>query len=207
MTKGTGFWNFMAKRYAKSNVADPAAYERKLSMTRELLAPDMEIVEFGCGTGTTAIAHAPHVKHILASDFSPRMLAIARDKAAAAGIENITFREAELADLGLADDSVDMVQGHSILHLLPEWRDALAEAFRIIRPGGAFVTSTACIGEGAAIFRWIVPIAHAIGVLPPVQFFSRDMLETEMVATGFVIEESWQPKPGAAVFLIARKPV
>jgi cyclopropane fatty-acyl-phospholipid synthase-like methyltransferase len=44
----------------------------------------MELLEFGCGTGGTAIIHAPHVKHIRAIDISPRMIEIAKSRAEAA---------------------------------------------------------------------------------------------------------------------------
>ena len=62
-------------------MADQAAYERKLAITRECLNPDAQVLELGCGTGSTAIAHAPYVRHIRATDVSSRMIEIARSKA------------------------------------------------------------------------------------------------------------------------------
>ena len=64
MYQPSKFWDRHAERYAKSPVADEASYQKKLQVTREYLRPDMEILEFGCGTGSTAITHAPYVKHI-----------------------------------------------------------------------------------------------------------------------------------------------
>jgi cyclopropane fatty-acyl-phospholipid synthase-like methyltransferase len=61
-------WNWVAKGYAKSPVADEAAYQKKLAATREHFRPDMDVMEFGCGTGTTAVSHAPHVRHIYGYD-------------------------------------------------------------------------------------------------------------------------------------------
>jgi len=112
------FWNRIAKRYARQPVGDEAAYQKKLQITRKYQKPHMEMLEFGCGTGTTAIAHAPFVKHILATDFSAKMIEIAQSKADAQNIENITFLHASIDDLNLRDQSFDVVMGHSILHLL-----------------------------------------------------------------------------------------
>jgi hypothetical protein len=65
-------WNWVAKGYARSPVADEAAYQKKLAITRAHFRPDMAVMEFGCGAGTTAVAHAPHVKHIHAHDVSEK---------------------------------------------------------------------------------------------------------------------------------------
>ena len=70
-----------AKGYAKRPVTDETAYQRKLKLTQDYLSPDMEVLELGCGTGTTALFHAPFVKHITGIDISRNMLEIARAKA------------------------------------------------------------------------------------------------------------------------------
>ena len=70
MTQASKFWDKMAERYAKSPVADEESYQKKLQVTRDYFRPDMEVLEFGCGTGSTAIVHAPYVKHIQAIDVS-----------------------------------------------------------------------------------------------------------------------------------------
>ncbi len=86
------FWNKFAERYSKQPVADEADYQKKLQVTREYFQPDMEVLEFGCGTGSTAITHAPYVKHILAIDISSKMIEIAQGKADAENVENVTFK-------------------------------------------------------------------------------------------------------------------
>ena len=93
MTTNSAFWDRIAPRYARSRISDQASYDRKLAVTREHLAPEMDVLEFGCGTGSTAILHAPFVRQITAIDISGRMLDIARTKAADAGIENLSFRQ------------------------------------------------------------------------------------------------------------------
>lgn len=203
--RGSGFWNLFAKRYAKNPVSDQAAYQEKLDVTRRYLTPDAQVLEYGCGTGTTAIYHAPVVAGIRAVDFSPAMIQICRDKAAAAGVQNITFDVASVADLPL-DPVYDMVMAHSVLHLLPDWHDAIARSFQMLKPGGYFVTSTACLGQGGGLFKAVIGFGAATRILPPVQFFSHAELIGAMTSAGFEIAHDWQPNPKAAVFLVARKP-
>ena len=109
MNTSPKFWDKIANRYAKSPIKDEAAYQRKLEVTREYFTPDAVVFEFGCGTGSTALAHAPFVKQILATDISPRMIEIAKQKANAADITNVTFAVSAIEDAArgeLADGPV-----------------------------------------------------------------------------------------------------
>ena len=70
MAPSAKFWDKIAKKYAKQPVADVPSYEKKLEITRGYLSPETQVLEFGCGTGSTAISHAPFVRHIRAIDHS-----------------------------------------------------------------------------------------------------------------------------------------
>ena len=100
MAQPSRFWDRHAKGYAKRPVADEAAYRKKLQVTQDYLEQDMEVLELACGTGTTAIHHAPFVKHILAVDISRKMIEIAQAKAVAENVENVTFEQSSIVDLG-----------------------------------------------------------------------------------------------------------
>lgn len=201
------FWNRMARRYAARPVDDEAAYETKLAMTREHLTPASEVLEFGCGTGSTAIRHAPFARHVRAFDVSERMIEIARERAAEAGVGNVAFETAPLEALRVPDASLDMVMAHSILHLVADRDAALAKAYRWLKPGGTFVSSTACLADMAPWLRPLAPVARLFGLFPPtLRFFTERELTEGLTAQGFTIERRFQPKPKAAVFLIARKP-
>ena len=205
MDRSAKFWDRIAARYARSPVADEAAYQKKLAVTQALLRPDMELLEFGCGTGSTAIVHAPHVKHIRATDISAKMLDIARGKAEAAGVGNVTFERATIEALEAPDDSLDMVLGLSILHLLEDKDAAIAKAHAMLKPGGRFVSSTACLADSHNWLRLIAPAGKALGLMPYVSFFTKAELEQSLTQAGFEIEQSWQPGKGKAVFIVARK--
>ncbi len=200
------FWDRIAKSYAKRPIADEAAYRKKLQVTRNYFRPDTQVLEFGCGTGSTAIIHAPHVKHIRATDISSKMIAIAQAKADAANISNVTFEQATLEQLDVPDESLDVVLGLSILHLLPDKEDAIARVFAMLKPGGVFVSSTACLGDSQNWFRYIAPVGRFLRLLPLVKFFKRTELEHSLVSAGFELDYAWQPGKGKGVFIVAKKP-
>lgn len=200
------FWDRMAARYARQPVADEAVYQRKLEMTRSCLSPDMELLEIGCGTGSTAIVHAPHVRHILATDISENMLAIARGKAQAENIENISFQCTAIASLQIENASIDAVLALSVLHLLPDWRMALTSVYDMLRPGGLLVSSTSCIGDMGLLMRMLPPVMKLLPMVPAVQAFTAAELKSVLEEVGFELEQSWQPSRDQAVFIVARKP-
>jgi len=205
MHQPSKFWDRVAERYARSPVADEAAYQKKLKITRQYFRPDMEVLEFGCGTGSTAIAHAPYVKHVRATDISAKMIEIARGKAKAAGVANVTFEQATLDDLDVPDGAYDVVMGHSVLHLLEDKEAAIAEVHRMLKPGGVFVSSTACIADFLKVFKLIAPIGRFLGLLPLVKVFTKKDLEDSLTDAGFEIDYQWQPGKSKAVFIIAKK--
>jgi SAM-dependent methyltransferase len=200
------FWDKLADKYAAQPIADEAAYRTKLARTQAHLTPDMDIFEFGCGTGGTAIAHARFVRTVRAIDFSERMLEKARARAIESGVSNVTFERGDITKLAIAPASYDMVLGLSILHLLRDRQAAIAKAFTVLKPGGRFVSSTACIGD---VVRWmglVAPAGRILGLLPMLNIMTRDQLLADIVRAGFEVEHEWRPNPHAAVFVIARKP-
>jgi len=204
MAQAAQFWNKVAEKYSKQPIADEAAYQKKLTVTRDYLRPDMDVLEIGCGTGSTAILHAPYVKHIHAIDFSANMIAIAQGKAE--HIDNVTFEQATIEQLDIPAQSLDVVLGLSILHLLKDKEAAIARVYQILKPGGVFVTSTPCIGDTKSWFKLIAPIGRFLGVFPFVAVFTTQELETSLTRTGFELDYQWQPDKSKAVFIVAKKP-
>jgi ubiquinone/menaquinone biosynthesis C-methylase UbiE len=198
------FWDKIARNYARRPVADEAAYQTKLAMTREYLRPDMDLLEIGCGTGSTAILHAPFVRSIRAVDISPAMLEIARSKADSAGISNIAFEQASFERLEVRDASCDMVLALSLLHLLEDWRGAIARARRWLKPGGLLVSSTSCMADMMPTMKYVLPLLRLAGMAPRLTFFTLAELKQAHRDSGFTIIEEFTPGPRKATFLIAR---
>ncbi len=198
------FWDFIAKKYARDPIIDQQAYQRKLELTRRYMHPNMRVLELGCGTGTIAIAHAPFVKQIDAIDVSSNMLVIAKEKSIASNINNITFTQAKMEDMQIDPETYDMVMAHSILHLLDDKDAAIAHIFKMLKPEGIFVSSTACIDNHWAL-KFFLPIGTALGLLPLVRFFSPEELLSSISDAKFAILQQWQPEKNKAMFIIAKK--
>ena len=205
MSDQARFWDKRAGKYAERPVADQQTYEKKLEITRTYFRHDSEVLEMGCGTGSTALAHAPYVKHILATDSSPAMIDIARRKAAAGQIDNVTFETRAVVDHDLREPCFDVIMAHNLLHLLEDPKAAIAAAYRGLKPGGVFVTSTACVGDMSWFFRLIASLGPILRLFPPVKVFTRAELQQSLIAAGFEIDHEWLPKKNAAVFIIALK--
>jgi SAM-dependent methyltransferase len=90
----------------------------------------------GCGTGvlTRVLAGLPEVDTVVGVDVAASLLTKARELAA--GVRNLTFEEADARSLPLAGERFDVVVFDSTLSHVPEPERALAEAFRVLRPGG-----------------------------------------------------------------------
>jgi ubiquinone/menaquinone biosynthesis C-methylase UbiE len=206
MTPDPGFWNRLAPRYARMKVPDEASYRHKLERTRSYLTPASDVFEFGCGTGTTALHHAPHVARLRAIDYAPAMIAIAKEKAAAQGAKNMDFA------VGMLEDEPDaplwdMVMAHSVLHLVPDRDAAIAKSFRMLKPGGHFLSSTICLSDGLWFMRPVLPAMRLAGLAPAgVAFFTAEILRAAVEAAGFEVVEDWRPGKRKAVFLVGRKP-
>ena len=198
------FWNKMAESYSVKPVPDQKIYEEKLKLTRELFSPKMKVLEIGCGTGTTALIHAPYVEKITGSDFSSEMVKIANGKAASRQISNVNFKQESIDEMGYAENEFDVIMAHSILHLVKNKERALKKIFKSLKPGGYFVTTTGCIGGIFKIFKPLWYIGFRLGKLPFLGFFTKTDFARQVRECGFLIEREWSPTK-TDIFLIARK--
>jgi ubiquinone/menaquinone biosynthesis C-methylase UbiE len=205
MKTNSQFWDKIAPKYAKKPVPDEEVYRLKLKLTREYFKPGSRVFEYGCGTGTTAIHHAPYVEHVDATDVSEEMLRIGRDKAERANINNVTFAHWDVSRDPVPDQRFDAVMGHSILHLVEDVPAVLEKTRDLLTDGGIFVSSTICIADKKAFLKPVVALMQLLGKAPFVQFLTTGQLETQIQDAGFQIVHHWHPKGSDAVFLIAQK--
>jgi 2-polyprenyl-3-methyl-5-hydroxy-6-metoxy-1,4-benzoquinol methylase len=199
------FWDRVAPRYSKQPIADTDSYARKLAATQALMRPEMNVLEFGCGTGSTALHHAPHVAHIQATDVSAAMIDIGRHKAEEAGINNISFDQSGVEDFTAPDGSYDLVLALNLLHLLPDRGAALAKIHRLLKPGGIFISSTVCLADRMWFLRPVIPLMQWLGKAPYVSFVRADDVREEMAAAGFSEREHWTHGRANSLFLVSSK--
>src|SRR4029453_169685 len=96
------------------------------------------------------------------------MLALARENQRKAGLENVEFLKGEIENIPLPDDCVDVTISNCVINLSADKSRALAEAFRVLKPGGRFAVSDVVIrGEVPAELRrsmelWVGCVAGAL---------------------------------------------
>src|SRR5437764_5598653 len=102
-------------------------------------AAPQDLLDIGTGTGRIIEVLAPQVDRALGIDQSREMLGIARVNLEEAGLKHGMVRLGHLYQLPLADASFDAVVIHQVLHYADRPAAAIAEAARVLRPGGVFV--------------------------------------------------------------------
>lgn len=101
-------------------------------------ATEPVVVDLACGTGDLALALARRYPsgQVTGLDISSRMLQRAQQRAAGAALHNLRFAEADMDDLPLPPQSVDIVTGGYAIRNAPDLQNALFEIYRVLRPGG-----------------------------------------------------------------------
>ena len=210
-TSNSLFWDRAARKYAADVIVDLAGYRATLRRVQEYLSPDQTVLEIGCGTGTTALQLAPFTRSLLATDSSPRMIEIAREKLAASPVSQLTFQVADAANTLPAAASYDALLAFNVLHLMLDLDHALAMSVRALRPGGLLISKTPCVGEMSPLIgRLALPLMRAIGKAPHVLLLDGQALRAAFIRQGLQIvsiERHGTRGKDFRVFIVARKPV
>jgi ubiquinone/menaquinone biosynthesis C-methylase UbiE/DNA-binding transcriptional ArsR family regulator len=121
-------------RIRRLHVAD-AAVENAI---RAALAdkPIRALLDLGTGTGRMLELFGPEIERGIGLDLSLDMLALARARLDRTGLKHCSVRHGDIYDLALPRDSFDVVIIHQVLHFLDDTARAIAEAARVLRPGG-----------------------------------------------------------------------
>ena len=208
MVDSKTFWDKMAPKYAESQMRSVDDYEHTLARTLSYLTPQMRVLEMGCGTGTTALRLAPHVKAFVGTDQSSEMIRIARDKAADEH-SNLEFRVLGAAESAQLEEGFDVVMGFNLFHLVPDADAVLADIFKILKPGGLMISKTPCLMDKA--FGWkrflvagMLPILKRIGKAPDVGIWRIADVDRRIADAGFETLEAGN-FPAISRYVVARK--
>ena len=135
------------------------------------LRPGETVLDLGSGGGIDVLLSAKRVGpagKAYGLDMTDEMLALARENQRKAGVANVEFLKGEIEQIPLPDDSVDVIISNCVINLSADKDRVLAEAFRVLKPGGRFAVSDVVVrGEVPAAIRrsvelWIGCVAGAL---------------------------------------------
>jgi len=131
------FWNRYAKLYDfEINRFSGKAYKEMYRLMAGVLSSDLDVLEVATGTGLIAVNIAAHVRHLEAADFSPKMIAKAKEKKTPG---NVHFSVEDATRLSFEDASFDAVIISNALHIMPDPVKALLEISRVLKPNGLLI--------------------------------------------------------------------
>ncbi|TYC67284.1 methyltransferase domain-containing protein [Stappia sp. BW2] len=207
-----GFWSKIATKYAASPIRNQDAYEKTLERTRAHLGPQDGVLELGCGTGTTALLLAGSVRSYLATDFASGMIEIAEAKLkdgpdAKDAPQGLRFAVADVFSdrVEPGETGYDAILAFNFLHLVENAEDTLSRIHQLLKPGGLYISKTACLKRRAWLFAPLIKLMQLVGKAPFVRILSFETLEDSIRSAGFeIIETGTYPAPFSR-FVVARK--
>ena len=136
------------------------------------ISPEMEVLDLGCGDGTTALPAARLGARVLGVDIAANLVAAGNARAAEAGLANLHFREGDASNLaGLEDERFDLVVSIFGAMFAPRPFDMAREMVRVTRPGGRIVMGNWIPGDPTLVAQ-ILKISAAYTPPPPEGFVS-----------------------------------
>ena len=200
------FWDKVAAKYAKQPIGNVANYEQTMADTRRYLPGDADVLEIGAGTSSTAMLLAPAVGSYVATDVSSEMVAIGQEKAWNGGVSNLSVQQGAAEDGTLPAGPFDAVLAFNLLHLVRDPFATASAARDRLRPGGVFISKSACIAP-RHLYLWpMIQIARLFGKAPYLNTFSAKGLRRQIEDAGFEILETHTYKVfPTAEFIVARR--
>jgi SAM-dependent methyltransferase len=135
------------------------------------LNPGETVLDLGSGGGMDGLLSAKRVGpsgKVYGLDMTDEMLELARENQRKAGIQNVEFLKGEIEQIPLPDQSIDVIISNCVINLSPDQDQVLAEAFRVLKPGGRLAISDVVVrGKVPAeihpsVERWIGCVAGAL---------------------------------------------
>lgn len=211
MSKTKKFWDSASKNYDKTEERFEYIHHKSRENTKKYLDSTNVVLDYGCGTGTTACEIASNVKEIFAIDISPKMIEISREKAAQKGVENVTFVEGDIFDTKLKKESFDRILAFNMLHTIPNPENAIQRIHELLKPDGLFISITPCLGDKMSFLIGLqirlVQILCKIGIIPiPIRRINSSDIDELMTIGNFqTIDTEMIFKGASSYFVVAKK--
>lgn len=209
--KESKIWDTLSDSYDEKNLkAYEEAYQKSVDLVLKYVKAADRVLEIGCGTGIISFGIQDHVREVVGTDISAKMIEIAKAKAADQKAENVSFFVQDGYQNQFEDHSFDHVLLFNILYIVKEPDSVLKEAKRLLKPGGLLITATDCLKEPVSftkgILLFIQRVMKWLGIIPFQHFYSKSDLLALFEENGFLVEESGLLNSAPAnVFVVAEE--
>jgi len=175
------YWSWRASRFERSPWASDVSFLKRI--TQLILKRNVEtVIDVGCGPGLLTQELSRNGLQVMGIDTSEEMLNIAKKYSS----ESIKYIQESASAIPVTDGNYDAVVMRMVLHNLPEWRQAILDAYRVLKEGGVllivegFPPSEDCI----QFFRSILSKVHKR------EYFTESVLKHAIEEAGFVVTMS-----------------
>lgn len=211
MSKSIEFWDKAAKNYDKTEQRFQYIHSQSRQKTKKYLKDSDIVLDFGCGTGTTACTLAKQVKQIHGIDTSSKMIEIAKQKAVLGKVENISFSQTDIFDKSYNDHCFDTILAFNMMHTVANPEEVSQRIYQLLKPEGLFISITPCLRDEMSlsvnIQIQLVGVLCKVGVIPiAIRRLKSAELEALIANAGFQIIETEKIFQGASgYFVVAKK--
>ena len=188
--KSEKFWDKQAKDFADQEQHTQLSENKDFITTLKYLNIDDTVLDYGCATGIISNAIADKVKEIHAIDISSKMIEIAKIKARERNIENIHYTQGTIFDERYQKESFNVILAFRILHMLEDIQAVMRRINELLKPGGTFISVSACMGDKKALLSILVFLASKMRIVPQhINMFKLPELQGIITGGGFQIVE------------------
>lgn len=151
MNKTKNFWDKQAKKYDYSERQFEPVFKNVIAKTKIFFNRNDNVLDYGCATGTKTLELADSTKYILGLDISSEMISEATKKKDEISFDNVNFLQGTIFDNNFENASFDKIIAFGIIHLLDDKEKVIQKIYELLKPGGLFISSTACLKDRMAI--------------------------------------------------------
>ena len=188
--KSEKFWDKQAKDFADHEHHTQLSENKDFITILKYLNINDTVLDYGCATGIISNAIADKVKEIHAIDISSKMIEIAKIKAGERNIENIHYAHATIYDERYKKETFNVILAFRILHMLEDIQAVLHRINELLKPGGTFISVSACMGDKKTLLSILVFLASKMRLVPQhINLFKLPELQGIITSGGFQIVE------------------
>jgi ubiquinone/menaquinone biosynthesis C-methylase UbiE len=211
ISKTQKFWDKQSQKYDYSERQFDPVFQDVIIQTKNYLTTEDKVLDFGCATGTKTIELANSVKHIHGLDISSKMICKANKRKNQKNIKNVIFEQGDIFDINFEINSFDIIISYGVIHLLNDPETDIQRIHGLLKPGGLFISTTACLRDKMAFKNKLefkaFQLLKKLGIFPlHLNMFEADYVEKLIANQNFQIIKAEKIFHGITIsFVIAKK--